>query len=205
MARTILTLASSTSKLSPASSSSLLRAAVASSSSSSSSSRSSPSAAAIIRRRPLSTSPRVLQTGPSDRNSPFERPGPPSLPREQQKEFDRLIKERGNQLQFKRPDPQSSRQAADSTTGTTSAAAAGSGAGAGATVSSSSSNASRTQSASASAPSISGSDVHPNARKPPPPDFQGDENPLTGEVGGPKKDPLQWEREWTYGGRATDF
>lgn len=48
-------------------------------------------------------------------------------------------------------------------------------------------------------------ELHPNARKVPTPDFEGDTNPNTGEVGGPKKDPLQWEREWTYGGRTTDF
>ncbi|KAN0064783.1 hypothetical protein ACQY0O_001840 [Thecaphora frezii] len=46
---------------------------------------------------------------------------------------------------------------------------------------------------------------HPDARKKPLPDFEGDTNPHTGEVGGPKKDPLLYEKEWTYGGRATDF
>ncbi|PWN18526.1 hypothetical protein BCV69DRAFT_252802, partial [Microstroma glucosiphilum] len=78
-----------------------------------------------------------------------DRPGPPPLPKEDQKEWNRLVKERGSD--------------------------------------------------------ISASDIHPNARKPPTPDFEGEENPHTGEVGGPKKEPLQWEREWTYGGRATDF
>jgi hypothetical protein len=67
------------------------------------------------------------------------------------------------------------------------------------------SSAPASQGKSSSAPSISASDIHPNARKPPTPDFEGEENPHTGEVGGPKKEPLQWEREWTYGGRATDF
>lgn len=48
-------------------------------------------------------------------------------------------------------------------------------------------------------------ELHPDARRKPQPDFEGETNPITGEVGGPKKDPLSWENEWTYGGRATDF
>ncbi|TIA92141.1 hypothetical protein E3P99_00749 [Wallemia hederae] len=36
-------------------------------------------------------------------------------------------------------------------------------------------------------------------------EFEGDVNPETGEVGGPKREPLRWQPEWTYGGRATDF
>lgn len=48
-------------------------------------------------------------------------------------------------------------------------------------------------------------EIHPDARRKPKPDFEGETNPQTGEVGGPKKDPLTWEKEWTYGGRATDF
>lgn len=74
-------------------------------------------------------------------------------------------------------------------------------------VSSSNQGTSPTASAAASSSSSSSSsdELHPNARKPQKPDFEGESNPNTGEVGGPKKDPLQWEREWTYGGRATDF
>ncbi|CAH7669947.1 hypothetical protein PPACK8108_LOCUS4614 [Phakopsora pachyrhizi] len=36
-------------------------------------------------------------------------------------------------------------------------------------------------------------------------EFEGDVNPRTGEVGGPRRDPLKWQGEWSYGGRATDF
>ncbi|TIA94033.1 hypothetical protein E3P81_00474 [Wallemia ichthyophaga] len=36
-------------------------------------------------------------------------------------------------------------------------------------------------------------------------EFDGQVNPQTGEVGGPKREPLRWQSEWTYGGRATDF
>lgn len=48
-------------------------------------------------------------------------------------------------------------------------------------------------------------DMHPDARRKPKPEFEGEANPNTGEVGGPKNDPLKYEKEWTYGGRATDF
>lgn len=39
------------------------------------------------------------------------------------------------------------------------------------------------------------------------PEFKGDTNPKTGEVGGPKNEPLRWggEGDWSYNGRATDF
>jgi hypothetical protein len=50
-----------------------------------------------------------------------------------------------------------------------------------------------------------GEELHPNVRRGATPEFEGDTNPKTGEIGGPKNDPLRWEREWTYNGRATDF
>lgn len=37
------------------------------------------------------------------------------------------------------------------------------------------------------------------------PEFEGDVNPVTGEVGGPKQDPLRHANEWAYNGRVTDF
>lgn len=39
------------------------------------------------------------------------------------------------------------------------------------------------------------------------PEFKGDTNPKTGEVGGPKNEPLRWggEGDWSYNGRVTDF
>lgn len=40
-----------------------------------------------------------------------------------------------------------------------------------------------------------------------PPEFEGDRNPRTGEVGGPKNEPLRWgsQGDWSYNGRVTDF
>ncbi|KAM3530879.1 hypothetical protein NHJ13051_001107 [Beauveria bassiana] len=39
------------------------------------------------------------------------------------------------------------------------------------------------------------------------PEFEGDKNPRTGEVGGPKNEPLRWgsEGDWSYNGKVTDF
>jgi hypothetical protein len=52
-----------------------------------------------------------------------------------------------------------------------------------------------------------GDEVHPNMRRGAPPEFEGERNPKTGEVGGPKNDPLRWggSADWSYNGRVTDF
>lgn len=50
-----------------------------------------------------------------------------------------------------------------------------------------------------------GEELHPNVRRGAAPEFQGDINPKTGEVGGPKNDPLRWQGDWSYNGRVTDF
>ncbi|KAF8423357.1 hypothetical protein EV426DRAFT_710757 [Tirmania nivea] len=47
--------------------------------------------------------------------------------------------------------------------------------------------------------------LHPNIRRGAPPEFEGDVNPKTGEIGGPKNDPLRWKGDWSYNGRVTDF
>jgi len=55
-----------------------------------------------------------------------------------------------------------------------------------------------------------GEELHPDIRRGAKPEFEGDVNPITGEVGGPKNEPLRWgstgERgDWSYNGRVTDF
>ena len=52
-----------------------------------------------------------------------------------------------------------------------------------------------------------GEELHPNVRRGARPEFDGDVNPKTGEVGGPKNEPLRWGAagEWSYNGRTTDF
>jgi len=53
----------------------------------------------------------------------------------------------------------------------------------------------------------SGGELHPDAPKGLQPEFEGEKNPKTGEVGGPKNEPLRWGSggDWSYGGRVTDF
>ncbi|KAI9155451.1 FMP21-like protein [Paramyrothecium foliicola] len=40
-----------------------------------------------------------------------------------------------------------------------------------------------------------------------PPEFEGDKNPKTGEVGGPKREPLRWGAtgDYSFNGKVTDF
>lgn len=51
--------------------------------------------------------------------------------------------------------------------------------------------------------------LHPDARKPIEPEFEGEINPKTGERGGPKREPVrQWTEEggdWSFKGRVSDF
>lgn len=45
---------------------------------------------------------------------------------------------------------------------------------------------------------------HRDLRKGAKPEFEGDTNPVTGEVGGPKRDPFQASKDdWAFGGRVT--
>ena len=52
-----------------------------------------------------------------------------------------------------------------------------------------------------------GDELHPNVVRGAQPEFEGERNPRTGEIGGPKNEPLRWgpEGEWSYNGRTTDF
>ena len=52
-----------------------------------------------------------------------------------------------------------------------------------------------------------GEELHPDVRRGSRPEFEGERNPKTGEVGGPKNEPLRWggEVDWSYNGRVTDF
>lgn len=55
-----------------------------------------------------------------------------------------------------------------------------------------------------------GEELHPNVRRGAAPEFEGDRNPKTGEVGGPKNEPVRWgsdekRGDWSYNGRVTDF
>jgi hypothetical protein len=49
--------------------------------------------------------------------------------------------------------------------------------------------------------------LHPDMRRGAPPEFEGEVNPKTGEIGGPKNEPLRWgaKSDWSFNGRVTDF
>ena len=52
-----------------------------------------------------------------------------------------------------------------------------------------------------------GEELHADIRRGAKPEFDGDRNPKTGEIGGPKNEPLRWggDVDWSYNGRVTDF
>jgi hypothetical protein len=52
-----------------------------------------------------------------------------------------------------------------------------------------------------------GEELHPHIRRGAKPEFEGDVNPKTGEVGGPKNEPQRWgtQGDYSYNGRVTDF
>lgn len=52
-----------------------------------------------------------------------------------------------------------------------------------------------------------GEELHPDTRVGVRPEFEGEKNPKTGEIGGPKNEPLRWgaQGDWSYSGRVTDF
>ena len=49
-----------------------------------------------------------------------------------------------------------------------------------------------------------GLELHPDARQLKNEEFDGDRNPVTGEIGGPKTEPTR-HGDWSFGGRASDF
>ncbi len=51
---------------------------------------------------------------------------------------------------------------------------------------------------------IPNDELHRDAPKRPKPDFEGDVNPVTGERGGPKIEPIK-HNDWSHSGRVTDF
>lgn len=124
-------------------------------------------------------------------NNPFDSmPAPPRLPASQQAEFERLQRTANTQEGFNAtstPDFSSSSPSPSPST-TTSPTTAVDG---------------RT----AATPAIPDEFASVPLRKGAPPEFEGDVNPKTGEVGGPKNEPLRWGAggDYSYNGRVTDF
>ncbi|KAH6874743.1 hypothetical protein B0T10DRAFT_465530 [Thelonectria olida] len=114
------------------------------------------------------------------------RPAPPKLPADQQAEFERLQRAASVSAAFQ-PDSAAPTTAAGGTTTTPATSQL------------------RHQTTPAAAPEPD--DVNQGMFRGAPPEFEGDTNPKTGEVGGPKNEPLRWggEGDWSYNGRVTDF
>lgn len=130
-------------------------------------------------------------------------PSPPRLPADQQAEFERLQRAVSDRINDPTPLPheqpqQQQQQAAPPSSAPSSPSPA---------------NTSRhastpTASVSSSSPPIKEDEVIPTSvRRGAKPEFEGDTNPKTGEVGGPKNEPLRWGSggDWSYNGRVTDF
>jgi hypothetical protein len=130
-------------------------------------------------------------TAPRHSSSFTDAPAPPRLPKEEQEVFERLQKQSTGAFSTPRDD-----SAATSTTINFSAADV---------------RARINQSPNSSAGETKripeGEEVHPNLRRGAPPEFEGDINPKTGEVGGPKVEPQRWGAtgDYSYNGRVTDF
>ncbi|KAI0819990.1 hypothetical protein BC628DRAFT_1399795 [Trametes gibbosa] len=96
---------------------------------------------------------------------PLVRPAPPPLPRDQQREFEELVRSAQAPLSVPQRVDRSEKEA-DMT-------------------------------------------MHPDARPPVVPEFEGEINPVTGEQGGPKREPVRrWgegDGDWSFKGRVSDF
>ena len=128
--------------------------------------------------RPLSTTSRAQTSW-----SPG--PAPPRLPKEEQELFEKLQK--ASTGAFSTPVPEKPSPTTESL------------------------RAQINQSPQSEAPMVEakgkGEELHPHIRRGAKPEFEGDTNPKTGEVGGPKNEPLRWgvSGDWSYNGRVTDF
>ncbi|KAH0527211.1 hypothetical protein TsFJ059_002235 [Trichoderma semiorbis] len=130
----------------------------------------------------------------SSSSSFSSRPSPPKLPAAQQAEFERLQRAAAVSSAFQEVASTQTPPATETPRHTTTA--------------SSSSSASASSSATASAQKTDDSTtLNQGLFRGAPPEFEGDTNPKTGEVGGPKNEPLRWggEGDWSYNGRVTDF
>ncbi|KAH8730395.1 hypothetical protein GQ44DRAFT_700252 [Phaeosphaeriaceae sp. PMI808] len=137
--------------------------------------------------------PRTLLPLRQIRHSSFtSHPSPPRLPKEEQEEFERL--QRASTGAFSTPQTTSQPQSQTATTTAT-------------TATSTSTSDLRAQINQSPETKIADDGLHPNLRRGAKAEFEGDVNPRTGEVGGPKSEPLRWggSGDWSYNGRVTDF
>ncbi|KAF1733834.1 Succinate dehydrogenase assembly factor 4, mitochondrial [Beauveria bassiana] len=108
-------------------------------------------------------------------------PSPPKLPAKEQAEFERLQRAAAVSSAFQPAEAAAAAAAPENTTQATSTTGA----------------------AATESDLNEGGGLYRGAR----PEFDGDKNPRTGEVGGPKNEPLRWGSggDWSYNGKVTDF
>ncbi|KAI0596913.1 hypothetical protein F4775DRAFT_562412 [Biscogniauxia sp. FL1348] len=135
--------------------------------------------------RPSSSFSTTSPNPSSSSSSSFQPgPSPPRLPPKEQAEFERLQRTANTQEGFNpsATDPELSSANLASTAATASASGTG-----------------RAEDL--------GDAMSTPLRRGAPPEFEGDVNPRTGEVGGPKNEPLRWgaQGDYSFNGRVTDF
>ncbi|KAK6002242.1 hypothetical protein QM012_001880 [Aureobasidium pullulans] len=131
---------------------------------------------------------RSISTSPAFRSSWSPGPSPPRLPKEEQEIFDKLMKQSTGAFSTPQQAPeQTVAEAAPSKPQVNQSP--------------------QINQSPALKADGKGEELHPNVRRGAPPEFEGDVNPQTGEVGGPKNNPLRWghQSDWSYNGRVTDF
>ncbi|KXH62217.1 hypothetical protein CNYM01_13103 [Colletotrichum nymphaeae SA-01] len=159
-----------------------------------------------LRLRPLLNPSKPSIPSRLSSTSAFSRgPAPPRLPADQQAEFERLQRQASVSSAFQHLVEEQSEPPADASS--TPAASSPSSVAAEATTTATATEPTTTATAT---PTIAATDedtMHPNYVRGAPAEFEGDVNPRTGEVGGPKREPLRWGSggDWSYNGRVTDF
>lgn len=139
----------------------------------------------LLRSPPTPSLPTTTTTWRRSASSFRPQPGPPKLPAEQQAEFERLQRAAAVSQAFQPPPPPAETPATET--------------------SSSSEPAAKAQANTSS--DADENEVNQGLFRGAKPEFEGDTNPKTGEVGGPKNEPLRWggDGDWSYNGRVTDF
>ena len=147
----------------------------------------------------------VTRLAAASQPPPFISPSPPRLPKEEQELFEALQRESTGAFSTPRSPPKVNQSPDASKADVASADSAISDRVA--KVAESSTSKFEEEFKNAIEARGKGEELHPNVRRGAPPEFEGDKNPKTGEVGGPKNEPLRWGAagEWSYNGRTTDF
>lgn len=166
------------------------------------------SSTAFLTHRTLHTTQPLRQSSESKSPfSPFSGPSPPRLPKEEQELFEELQRQSTGAFSTPRSPPQIN-QSPDSSAAELAEASS--------TIEGRTDKLAGTDQANSQFKEDyqkvieargKGEELHPNVRRGAMPEFDGETNPKTGEVGGPKNEPLRWGAagEWTYNGRTTDF